>query len=54
MRSRYLFALANVCHVGPSQVSDLTVPDFAQLVHGINAEQAAAEKQKPGMPAGRR
>jgi hypothetical protein len=40
-----LYDLAAVCSVGPPQVSELTVTDFAQLLAGLNAQRAAAQQR---------
>jgi hypothetical protein len=36
VRARYLFALARWCHIGPREVDQLTIGDFANLTEAID------------------
>jgi hypothetical protein len=42
LRREYLFGLAHLCHLGPVQVDDLDLDDFAALTDDIDAYLKAA------------
>ena len=44
-RARYLCDLAAIMHTPPPVVDELVIPDFVNLVLGVDADRAAMEKQ---------
>jgi len=45
LRREYLFALAHLCHLGPREVNDLDLADFAACIDDIDAYLKAAGKE---------
>lgn len=45
LRAGYLFPLAHLCHLGPAEVDELSLADFANYIDSIDAYVRASSER---------